>query len=220
VFFDEVVVPANALIGEVNNGWHIATDSLASERAGVGALVIRLRQNLEALTAFARATPGFGGTGTLADDPMIRQRLAGFAIRVRIATWISEGAIARRLRGEIKEADVPMIKLGFANLNQDLSYLGIELQGMRGLLSSDSPDALDSGHWQDEFLYAKAYTISGGSNEIMRNLLGERALGLPREPKHPCRSEVRMHARPQLRAQTRRQRRNHAQTTRSANPSR
>ena len=76
-----------------------------------------------------------------------------------------------------------MIKLGFANLNQDLSNLGIELQGMRGLLSSDSPDALDSGHWQDEFLYAKAYTISGGGNEIMRNLLGERALGLPREPK-------------------------------------
>jgi alkylation response protein AidB-like acyl-CoA dehydrogenase len=182
VFFDDVIVPADALIGEVNNGWHIATDSLASERAGVGALVIRLRQNLEALVAYARATPGSGG-GTLTDNPIIRQRLAGFTIRVRIATWISEGAIARRLRGEFKEADVPMIKLGFANLNQDLSYLGIELQGMRGLLSSDSTDALDNGHWQDEFLYAKAYTISGGSNEIMRNLLGERALGLPREPK-------------------------------------
>ncbi len=54
---------------------------------------------------------------------------------------------------------------------------------MRGALATDDPDALDDGHWQDEFLYAKAYTISGGSNQIMQNLLGERALGLPREPK-------------------------------------
>ena len=96
---------------------------------------------------------------------------------------MSEASIARRLRGDINEADVPMTKLGFANLNQHMSYLGIDIQGMRGVLATDNPDALDNGHWQDEFLYAKAYTISGGSNEIMRNLLAERALGLPREPK-------------------------------------
>ena len=78
---------------------------------------------------------------------------------------------------------MPLTKLGFAVLNEQLSYLGIEIQGMRGTLATDDPDALDHGHWQDEFLYAKAYTISGGSNQIMQNLLGERALGLPREPK-------------------------------------
>ena len=99
VFFDDVIVPADALIGEVNNGWHIATDSLASERAGVGPLVIRLRQNLEALTAFTRAPPGFTGAGMLADDPIIRQRLAGFAIRVRIATWISGGGHCSTVAG-------------------------------------------------------------------------------------------------------------------------
>jgi alkylation response protein AidB-like acyl-CoA dehydrogenase len=181
VFFDDVSMPATALIGEVNNGWHIATTSLASERAGVGALVIRLRQNLDALIAYAKSTPG--RRGTVADDPIIRQRLAQFTARVEIATLMSEAAMDRRLRGVIREADVPMIKLGFARVNEDLSYLGIEIQGMRGILSSDDPGALDDGHWQDEFLYAKAYTISGGSNQIMQNLLGERALGLPREPK-------------------------------------
>ncbi len=60
VFFDDVVVPAGDLIGDMNNGWHIATTSLASERAGVGALVIRLRQNLDALIAFAKTTPAPG----------------------------------------------------------------------------------------------------------------------------------------------------------------
>ena len=183
VFFDDVQVPASALIGELNNGWHIATTSLASERAGVGALVIRLRQNLDALVAYAKATPSSTGRGTIADDPVMRQRLADAHVRVEVATLVSEGAMARRLRGEFREADVPLTKLGFAVLNEQLSYLGIEIQGMRGALSTDDPDALDDGHWQDEFLYAKAYTISGGSNQIMQNLLGERALGLPREPK-------------------------------------
>lgn len=181
VFLDDVVVPADALLGEENNGWHIATTSLASERAGVGALVIRLRQNLDALIAFARATPR--GDGTVADDPIIRQRLADAHARVEVATWMSEASVARRLSNVFNESDVPLTKLGFAMLNQDLSYLGIEIQGMRGTLATDDRDALDQGHWQDEFLYAKAYTISGGSDQIMRNLLGERALGLPREPK-------------------------------------
>ena len=181
VFLDDVVVPAGALLGNENNGWHIATTSLASERAGVGALVIRLRQNLDALIAFARATPR--GDGTVADDPIIRQRLADAHARVEVATWMSEASVARRLSNIFNESDVPLTKLGFAVLNQDLSYLGIEIQGMRGTLATDDPDALDHGHWQDEFLYAKAYTISGGSDQIMRNLLGERALGLPREPK-------------------------------------
>lgn len=181
VFFDDVHVPADALIGDLGQGWMIATTSLASERAGVGALVIRLRQNLDALITYAKATPS--GTGTIADDPVIRQRLADFTARVEIATLMSEAAVDRRLRGKFNEADAPLIKLGFAVLNQDLSYLGIEIQGIRGALATDDPEAVDHGHWQDEFLYAKAYTISGGSNEIMRNLLGERALGLPREPK-------------------------------------
>jgi alkylation response protein AidB-like acyl-CoA dehydrogenase len=181
VFFDDVSMPASALIGEINNGWHVATTSLASERAGVGGLVIRLRQNLDALIAYAKSTSG--PRGTVADDPIVRQRLAEFAARVEIATLMSAAAIDRRLRGVFREADAPMIKLGFARVNEDLSYLGIEIQGMRGILASDDPDALDDGHWQDEFLYAKAYTIAGGSNQIMQNLLGERALGLPREPK-------------------------------------
>lgn len=183
VFFDDVQVPASAMIGEAHNGWHIATTSLASERAGVGALVIRLRQNLDALIAFARSTPSATGRGAIADEPTMRQRLADAHVRVEVATLVSQGAMARRLRGEFREADVPLTKLGFAVLNEQLSYLGIEMQGIRGSLATDDPDALDSGHWQDEFLYAKAYTISGGSNQIMQNLLGERALGLPREPK-------------------------------------
>jgi alkylation response protein AidB-like acyl-CoA dehydrogenase len=181
VFFDDVRVPADELIGPENGGWRIANESLASERAGVGALVIRLRQNLDALIEYAKTTPS--GAGVLGDDPVVRQRLAEFTARVEIATLVSQGAMRRRLRGEFREMDVPLTKLGFAVLNYDLADFGLSVQGMRGTLATDAPEAVGDGRWQDELLYAKAYTISGGSNEIMRNLLGERALGLPREPK-------------------------------------
>jgi alkylation response protein AidB-like acyl-CoA dehydrogenase len=181
VFFDDVRVPAGALIGALNNGWNIATDSLAAERAGVGALVIRLRQNLDALIDLARNTPS--PYGRLADDPIMRQHIAAFTARVRVATLLSQAAIERRARGEIREMDVPLTKLGFAIINEALANYGLTIQGSYGMLDTISPDALDRGRWQDEALYAKAYTISGGSNQIMLNLLGERALGLPREPK-------------------------------------
>ena len=181
VFFDEVRVPGSAVIGEVNDGWRVATDSLAQERASVGALVVRLRQNLDALIELARRT--VMGSGTAADDPIVRDRLASFAARVEIATLMSQATVQRRAQGVTREADVPVSKLSFALLNWDIADAGVSLQGARGALAHDDPDAADHGRWQDELLYAKAYTISGGSNEIMRNLLSERGLGLPREPK-------------------------------------
>ena len=182
VFFDEVRVPVDALIGGLDDGWRVATDSLAQERAGVGALVVRLRQNLDALIDLARRTPR--GDRTAAQDRTVRDQLASFACRVEIATLLSQATMHRRATGQPREADVPLTKLSFAVLNWDIADAGVSLQGMQGTLAQSDPEAADHGRWQDELLYAKAYTISGGSNEIMRNLLSERALGLPREPKN------------------------------------
>ncbi|MFI5040424.1 MAG: acyl-CoA dehydrogenase family protein [Acidimicrobiales bacterium] len=178
VFFDGVRVPAERVIGAVNDGWRVATVSLAEERALVGGLVVRLRLNLAALIEMARRTGPHGRPGV--EDPVIRQALAGFATRVEIASQVVRSSADRRRRGASLAQDVPMTKLGFAVLNEEMSHFGIRLQGVAGTLAEDDVHAVDGGKWQDEFLYAKAYTISGGSNEIMRNLLAERALGLPR----------------------------------------
>lgn len=179
VFFSDVRVPAYALIGGLNDRWRIATDSLAAERAGVGALVVRLRQNLDALIDLARRVPR--GSGNAAQDPVVRQVLAGFSARVEIATLLSQATMDRRSRNEVRAMDVPISKLSFSNLNWDIAEYGVNLEGAYGTLNN--ADATDHGRWQDELLYAKAYTISGGSNQVMQNLLAERALGLPREPK-------------------------------------
>jgi alkylation response protein AidB-like acyl-CoA dehydrogenase len=180
VFFDNVQVPADALIGALNDGWRIATDSLAAERASVGALVVRLRQNLDALIDLARRTPR--GPATAAADCVVRQAIAGFTARVEIATLLSQATMERRNRNVVRAMDVPLSKLTFADLNWDIALYGVNLQGASGTLGQHEPEAVDRGRWQDELLYAKAYTISGGSNEIMRNLLSERALAMPRDP--------------------------------------
>jgi len=178
VFFDGVRIPAERVLGAVNDGWRVATVSLAEERAGVGGLVVRLRLNLAALVEMARRTGPNGRPGV--EDPVIRQRLAAFASRVEIAAHLVQAAADRRRRGAGLAQDVPLTKLGFAVLNEEMSHFGVNLQGVAGTLGEHDPAAAGHGKWQDEFLYAKAYTISGGSNEIMRNLLAERALGLPR----------------------------------------
>ncbi|MGD9792536.1 MAG: acyl-CoA dehydrogenase family protein [Acidimicrobiia bacterium] len=179
VFFNEVRVPASAAIGQVNDGWRVATLSLAEERAGVGALVVRLRQGLDALIDLAGRVD-IGGRPA-AKDPIVRQQLAAFHCRVEIASLLAQATVDRRLAGIVRVQDAPISKLLFANLNWDMGDYGVMLQGMSGTLFNTDPHAVDGGRWQDELLYAKAYTISGGSNEIMRNILSERGLGLPRD---------------------------------------
>ncbi|EUA51371.1 acyl-CoA dehydrogenase, C-terminal domain protein [Mycobacterium xenopi 3993] len=69
----------------------------------------------------------------------------------------------------------------FSELNLEMARFAVELGGESGVLVPGDPDVLDNGRWQDEWLYARAYTIAGGSSEIMRTLIAERGLRLPRE---------------------------------------
>ena len=87
----------------------------------------------------------------------------------------------RELEGRVNPLDVPLGKLLFSELNLAIAELGMRLQGPRGLLIEGDPEAYDDGRWQDEVLYARTYTIAGGSSEIMRNVIAERVLGMPRE---------------------------------------
>ena len=76
-----------------------------------------------------------------------------------------------------------MGKLVYSELNLELIEYALRLLGARSALTEGDDDAVDDGRWQDEFLYARTYTIAGGSSEIMRNVIAERVLGLPREPR-------------------------------------
>ncbi|MET9387588.1 acyl-CoA dehydrogenase family protein [Streptomyces sp. NPDC002928] len=180
VFLDGVRIPAANVIGEVNAGWRVAMSSLGHERSGVAARGTELLATLDDLTALAERTPV--GAGSALDDSATRQTIGELATRVHVNAALVALAQSRMLHGTEQPADAPIGKIFFSELNHDLVDFGMRLQGADGLLTEGDPDAAADGWWADAYLYARAYTIAGGANEVLRTQIAERGLGLPREP--------------------------------------
>ncbi len=179
VFLEDVEIGPEALLGAREDGWRVAMESLGAERSGIGAGGARLRQLLEMMAELAREEDEDGAR--LADSTEVRQRLAAFAAEVEVNNLLVQLRLERELRGEERPADVPIGKLVFSELNLAMTEYGMRLQGSRSLLTEGDPEAVQDGRWQDEFLYARTFTVAGGASEIMRNIVAERALGMPRE---------------------------------------
>jgi alkylation response protein AidB-like acyl-CoA dehydrogenase len=180
VFFDSVRVPAANVIGEVDAGWRVATSSLAHERHGVGVYGVELFRMVDDVVALAATAPW--GDGVAIDDRAIQQRIGKLVADARVNLLLTSFTQSRVLAGKEDPADGPLSKLMFSEANVETIELALQLQGTAALLTDGDPGAIDNGWWQDAFLYMKTYTIAGGANEILRNLIAERSLGLPREP--------------------------------------
>jgi len=177
VFLDDVVVPVDNLIGPENEGWRVANTTLANER---GASFIWKEQVLHEV-AIAALTKECSrrGRGT---DPVVRQRLARSWIDVEIFRLHNARTLARLERGEEIGAESSIVKLFWAGLSQRLAETATDVLGPDALLGSDDAGAIDRGRWTNSLLSTRANSIMGGSSEIQRNIIGERLLGLPREP--------------------------------------
>lgn len=178
VFLEDVVIAADAMIGSPGQGWVIANATLAHERSNVGAVVVKLRLAVDALTRLARRVSVDGRPAIESDH--VRDRIGQFSAEVEALSALTYANIARWRRGAERPHDAAMAKLMFSELNLEIASFGVELGGEAGVLVEGDPEVLDGGHWQDEWLYSRGYTIAGGSSEIMRTLIAERGLGLPR----------------------------------------
>jgi alkylation response protein AidB-like acyl-CoA dehydrogenase len=178
VFFDGVAVPAEAMIGVPGQGWAIANATLAHERTNVGGIVVKLKLAIADLIDLARRVT-INGRAAIESD-RVRDRIGQFSAEVEALTALTYANLTRWRRGEERLHDAPMGKLMFSEINLEMARFAVELGGESGVLVEGDADALDDGRWQDEWLYARAFTIAGGSSEIMRTLIAERGLGLPR----------------------------------------
>lgn len=178
VFLDGVRVPADRVIGEINDGWRVASASLSRERSGVGARAVELHAQLDDLFSLARQR-GAGGRPALADSAT-RQRLGRLAALVHVTDVMSKCVQSRIVSGTEDAADGPLAKVFYSEVNLALAELGVALQGIDGMAVEGDGQAYADGWWQDAFLYARAYTIAGGANEVLKTVVAERALGLPR----------------------------------------
>src|SRR5205807_10589678 len=111
----------------------------------------------------------------------VRPEVVRVAAMCRIQRYLGYRVATLAARGESAVWDAPLGKILFSELNMAIAELAVALEGARGVLVEDEPLAFEDGRWQDAFLYARAWTIAGGTNEILRNLIAERGLGLPRE---------------------------------------
>ncbi|MCV7380843.1 acyl-CoA dehydrogenase [Mycobacterium alsense] len=177
VFLDAVRIPADRAIGAVNRGWAVTTASLARERSGAGSGVA-LFGALERLLRLARHVRRDGTPVIERDD--VRQAIGGFVADVHVNSLVSAFGESRLLHGSGDAGDAAISKILFSEVNLALHEYGMTLQDHAGVRTEGDPQALDEGWWQDAFLYARAFTIAGGTNEVLRNVIAERALGLPR----------------------------------------
>jgi hypothetical protein len=168
VFFDDARTDADLVVGEPGDGWRVAMGTLTFER-GVSTLgqQIRYARELSNLVEVAKRTGAD-------DDPLIRERLT--------RSWVGLQSM-RSYALATMDVEQPgqdnVSKLLWANWHRDLGELAMDIAGKTGLVAKDG----DFDVWQHLYLFTRADTIYGGSNEIQRNIIAERVLGLPREVK-------------------------------------
>ncbi len=169
VFLDQVRIPTSAMLGELNQGWSVATQTLNNERAGVAVLYLRLHQRFAQLTEAATAV-GPGGLRP-ADSPLYRQELASRYIDVRLVELLAKRTLGAMQAGRAPGPEGSVIKIAWSAAEQALAASASAL----GMPSLEDP-------WSRELLSSRSLTIAGGTTEVNRNIVAERVLGLPREP--------------------------------------
>jgi alkylation response protein AidB-like acyl-CoA dehydrogenase len=177
VFFDEVRVPLENVVGELDKGWDVVLETLSVERASA-APHAKLEAELEALRALARTVPYRDGVA--ADDPVIRQKLAEYSagcLALRINAYRNAETV-RRTGNPGPQGS--LLKLGWSELDQKVKQLAGEILGPRALLLPGDAAAADGGHWSHELLWSRAATIYAGTSEVQRNIISDRVLGMPR----------------------------------------
>ncbi len=174
VFFDGARTAEANVLGEVGDGWRVALATLAFER-GVALLghQVSFRRELDHLVQTARAR----GRTT---EPVLRQRLARAYAELEILRFNTLRSLSS-IDGPVAPPEASIIKLYWSSWHRGLGELAMDVLGMAGTVVEEPPYELDA--FQRTFLFSRSETIYGGSNEIQKNIIGERVLGLPAEPK-------------------------------------
>ena len=167
LFFADVRVPRDALLGPLHQGWQVAMTTLSFERAGVARLHLGLSRKLEHLLSEP-------GAAISLQDPRIRDRVAGVYADIACMRWMCNRSLAQMRNGQPTGPDGSLAKLAWGRVEQRLAELAVDMLGTAGGID---------GPWAYNLAAARQTTIAGGTTEINLNIIAEMGLGLPREPK-------------------------------------
>jgi len=176
VFFTDVFVPADRLVGPINEGWRIANSTLTHERGVNPRQLVIHSQLVDELWRLALERGAF-------DDPRLAPRLAQAFVEVRMFQLHNWRSISRTAKGEDPGPVGSINKLWWSEMSKRLHDTAMAVVGDAQPLWRGADENPGDGAWQRSWLYYQASSIWAGTNEIQRNVVGERVLGLPREPR-------------------------------------
>ncbi len=180
VFFEDVRVPRANLVGQLHDGWTVANATLRHER-NMLASTTRTQMLLQNLLRLARARTRNGKPAT--EDPLVRQRLADLAIRVETMKLEAFRQLTDTLRKRGPGINASVNKLVTCELNHQLSRAALEILGDYGWLGKRDARVADGGAWPNDYMFALGLIIGGGTAQVQKNIIAERGLGMPREPR-------------------------------------
>jgi alkylation response protein AidB-like acyl-CoA dehydrogenase len=176
VFFDDVRVPAENVVGDVNGGWRVTRTALGFERSTANtARDLAYRRVLDDVVALAHQR-------SRAADPAVRQELAQLETSFRLVHLNNLRILSSVMRGDDPGLQSSVTRLMHSLFEKRLHELAVDLLGPNALLGGRDPLAADRGKWAWGFLRTRASTIGAGTAEVQRNVIAERVLGLPHEP--------------------------------------
>ncbi len=180
VFFTDVRVPKSSIVGERGQGWLVANATLKHERGMLGdpntagtrlSLIIKLMQE--------ETVDG----SSLMENPVLRDRLLRLQSQVLAMQFNGLRLLSSSIKGESAGIARLIVKLQGCELNHQLAALAIDCYGELGILYHGSPRLRARGNWQRQYMFDLGLIIGGGTAQIQKNIISERGLGMPREPK-------------------------------------
>ncbi|MEO8456277.1 MAG: acyl-CoA dehydrogenase family protein [Chloroflexota bacterium] len=171
IFFQDVRVPRDCLVGELNRGWYVGAATLDFERSGINRVVAGIRV-YEELVEFARQT-------MLADRDLARIKLAELGIELAAGKLLAYRVASMQAKGQIPNAEASMSKMYGSELQQRIARSGMQIMGLAGQLESGQWAPL-AGRLEHYYLSTSGLTVAAGTTEIQKNIIAGRGLGLPR----------------------------------------
>lgn len=180
VVFDDVRVPKANLVGDLNDGWRVGMTVLNFERSGID-YAAWARASMEELVDYVRNEESL--VSTIKTNPDVRSKLAGLSTDIEAARLLCYDVAWRQGQGEVPSSEASMSKVAGTEVYTSVLDYGLELLGMYGVLEPGSDQAELEGRFLKMRLFATSGPILAGTNEIQKNIIAQRGLGLPRAPK-------------------------------------
>jgi len=168
VFMEEARIPDENVVGGVGNGWSVAITTLMNERAGL------------AFGAIAQISNSLGRLGRLAKETRVNGHSAQLQIEAETMRLNAYRGLTKTMQSGIPGPEGSLGKWQWADLNQQIAELALEIEGPYAALDRGAEHAVANGAWQYSFLRSRANSIEGGTTDILKNIIAERVLGLPR----------------------------------------